>query len=61
MLILVKQMVVEPTLCHTRPFRIVLKVVFQENLASPDVSRQERGWKLLMLLPGCRSTGGREK
>ena len=33
------------------PFRNVLKVALEEILASPDVLRQERGWKLLMLLP----------
>ena len=33
------------------PFRNVLKVALEEILDSPDVLRQERGWKLLMLLP----------
>ena len=33
------------------PFRSALKVALDEILASPDVLRQERGWKLLMLLP----------
>ena len=33
------------------PFRNALKVALAEILASPDAVRQERGWKLLILLP----------
>ena len=33
------------------PFRNAMKMALEEMLASPDAVRQERGWKLLMLLP----------
>ena len=42
-------------------FRNALRLALQEATAGShveDLLRQERGWKLFLLLPECFSTGG---